>query len=137
MKLADFGLSKRLVEGTKLNTRAGTESYMAPEIAGYLRIDPRAPSSEYSAVVDLWALGCIVYRLVTGHVPFPIVRNLIDYCEGRFPFPEDELSDMTVKGARFIQELLRPYPKDRPSARQACEHPWIRGKRRRRYILSL
>ena len=38
MKLADFGLSKRLTNTTGYNTRAGTQSYMAPEILDFLNL---------------------------------------------------------------------------------------------------
>jgi serine/threonine protein kinase len=125
VKLADFGLSKRLIEGTGLYTRAGTQSYMAPEVLNYL--EQGLSSSNYTNAVDLWALGCIVYRLVTGVVPFPPGTSLVKYCGDKSLFPYDDLFDSGIKskGAKFIRQLLATHPNDRPSASQALQHEWI------------
>ncbi|HEX6482952.1 MAG TPA: protein kinase [Ktedonobacteraceae bacterium] len=61
--LADFGLAKSL-EGasdlTQLGTLLGTPEYMAPELAD----GPATTSS------DIYALGVLLYQMVTGRVPF-------------------------------------------------------------------
>jgi len=99
-------------------------AYMAPEVQGFWEAD----SSAYSNAVDLWAFGCIMYRLVAGVVPFPQSRLLIDYCDGKVLFPEDALSEVTVKGARFIKHLLQANPKNRLTASEALQHPWVSGQ---------
>src|SRR5579883_3311960 len=65
-KLVDFGFS--FLEGTpaeerltRSGDRAGTPSYMAPE-----QIDGKAPTT----AVDVWALGVLLFQLVTGRLPF-------------------------------------------------------------------
>jgi len=63
-KLADFGLAKRLDQPGETQTGAvlGTPSYMAPEQAtGKKDIGPGA---------DIYALGAILYQLLTGRPPF-------------------------------------------------------------------
>jgi tetratricopeptide (TPR) repeat protein/tRNA A-37 threonylcarbamoyl transferase component Bud32 len=64
-KIADFGLAKRL-EGTNANTRTGaivgTPSYLSPEQA-LGRKDVGRPT-------DIFALGGILYELLTGRPPF-------------------------------------------------------------------
>jgi len=71
-KVLDFGLAKRVIEGSEEATRSeeslteagavlGTLSYMAPEV---LRGDPADARS------DLWALGVMLYHAVTGTLPF-------------------------------------------------------------------
>jgi WD40 repeat protein/Flp pilus assembly protein TadD len=64
-KITDFGLAKRLDgQGSKTQTGAilGTPSYMAPEQAGgHEAIGP---------ATDIYALGAILYELVTGRPPF-------------------------------------------------------------------
>ncbi len=64
-KIADFGLAKQLDDDTH-NTRTGmvvgTPSYMAPEQAkGKEVVGPPA---------DIWALGVLLYQLVTQKLPF-------------------------------------------------------------------
>jgi WD40 repeat protein len=62
-KVLDFGLACR-VEGDGLSHRGvilGTPAYMAPEQAAGAEIDGRA---------DLFALGCVLYRCLTGRAPF-------------------------------------------------------------------
>ena len=125
MKLADFGLSKRLTNTTGYNTRAGTQSYMAPEILDFL--NSYKPGSDYTDAVDIWSTGCIVYRLITGVVPFPRSTSLMKYCEDKSLFPYDALFDSGIKseGSKFLRQLLVAKPSARPSATQALNHNWI------------
>ncbi|KAG4433508.1 hypothetical protein IFR05_011017 [Cadophora sp. M221] len=125
IKLADFGLSKRLTDTTAFYTKSGTQSYMAPEILNYL--NGQDSSDQYTNSVDIWALGCIVYRLITGTVPFPLGKSLIKYCEDKSLFPYDALFDSGIKSecSKFLRQLLTAQPTDRPAASQALQHPWI------------
>ncbi len=64
VRVLDFGLA-RLTEYdeqlTDTNTLLGTAAYMAPEQARAETVDGRA---------DLFSLGCILYRMATGKMPF-------------------------------------------------------------------
>merc|ERR1711998_483804 len=67
MKLADFGLCKRTVtaEGEKkAKTFCGTPEYIAPEIL--LGQEKKA----YGKEVDWWALGTLLYGMLSGLPPF-------------------------------------------------------------------
>jgi serine/threonine-protein kinase len=67
VKLLDFGIAKLTEvndEGRKLTKTGmlfGTPEYMSPEQARGEKVDHR---------VDVYAMGCILYQMICGHVPF-------------------------------------------------------------------
>jgi serine/threonine-protein kinase len=65
-KIGDFGLARRLHGGagaTQTGTALGTPSYMAPEQA-------RGQVHSIGPATDVYALGAILYELLTGRPPF-------------------------------------------------------------------
>src|SRR3954451_15289887 len=62
--LTDFGLTKRAASGsamTKTGQMVGTVDYVAPEQVEGGSVDART---------DVYSLACVLYHLLTGHVPF-------------------------------------------------------------------
>jgi serine/threonine-protein kinase len=63
--VCDFGLAKLLRDRAQLTLTGqliGTLRYMAPEQARGLRV--------LTTAVDIWAIGAVLYELMTGHAPF-------------------------------------------------------------------
>jgi tRNA A-37 threonylcarbamoyl transferase component Bud32 len=63
LKVADFGVARYLEEDSKAGTIVGTTLYMAPEI---LRSSFSPDGAKYTAVVDLWSIGIVLYECVMG-----------------------------------------------------------------------
>ena len=62
VKIGDYGLAKLITpsQGTEHSESIGTCHYMAPEIG----------SGKYNKPIDIYAMGIILYEMLTGRVPF-------------------------------------------------------------------
>jgi formylglycine-generating enzyme required for sulfatase activity/serine/threonine protein kinase len=65
-RLADFGLARVLKSSQFSQTVAGTPEYMAPE----------AFLNERTEQADLWAVGVMLYQMLTGRLPFPLDERM-------------------------------------------------------------
>ena len=59
VKIIDFGLSEKYVLLSDYSSQCGTLYYMAPEVVG-------ATHGKISKSVDIWAVGVIMYHLLSG-----------------------------------------------------------------------
>lgn len=119
IKIADFGLAKLLSDESMMTTACGTPGYVAPEILH---------GNSYTSAVDLWSLGVIAYILLCGFPPFYDENNAalfaaIKACE--YDFPSPFWDDVSTGAKDLIQRLLVVKPKDRYSAQQVLDHPWV------------
>jgi serine/threonine protein kinase len=122
VKVLDFGLAKDLGAeatqeregglthsptfvggGTRAGVILGTAAYMSPEQARGQRVDAQA---------DIWALGCVLFEMLTGHQPFtgPTVTDVLAAVVRGEP-DWSALPPDTPAGARLL--LRRLLQKDR------------------------
>ncbi len=102
LKLSDFGLASVNASNkiTAAGKTAGTFLYMAPEQIRGQEITPRT---------DLYALGCVLFELVTGEVPFlgeTAGATLHLHCFSSPPRPTEKALDCPVQLERIILKLL-------------------------------
>jgi serine/threonine protein kinase/Tfp pilus assembly protein PilF len=113
-KVTDFGLAKQLdVESNETHSGVimGTPSYMAPEQAwGKSSRRPVGPPA------DLWALGAILYALLTGRPPFRAETGLdtIQQVRCEDPVPPSRLQPRVARDLETIcLKCLRKDPQRR------------------------
>ncbi|VUC21795.1 unnamed protein product [Clonostachys rosea] len=138
VKISDFGISKRAEEEvTAYRTFVGTRGYLAPEMLGiYSTADMDSISSSqtlddsshlYTVSVDLWALGAILYRLLTNEILFADPRDLAKYVTAGHPFPRTAALEFGASEAcvEFLENIMARSPNSRPSSSEALRHPWL------------
>jgi serine/threonine protein kinase len=130
VKILDFGIAKSLhdegAEVTGSDVLLGSPQYMSPEQArGSRRTDHRA---------DLWSLGAILYRAVTGVPAFDgvsAVDVIVHICTGPIPVASKVAPDLPPAIDAFFLRALARDPEDRfASAREMTEAAEISAGRR-------
>lgn len=115
-------------------TQCGTRYYMAPEI--YL-------GQNYTYKADLWSVGVIIFRLVTGMVFFsrlflsrlgktlfsqPPTYTVLSDANHTF-FDEQQYAQTMSKDLRsLLSELLQKNPNERISFEEFSMHPFLNEK---------
>jgi len=115
--LVDFGIAvcrPGNADATRLTSGGliGTPHYMSPEQAHGEVVDARA---------DLYALGCILYELVTGDPPFDGsgFEVLLAHLGRPAPAPSEKNPDVPESIDRLCAQLLAKKPDDRPASADA------------------
>ncbi|XP_051211121.1 putative cyclin-dependent kinase F-2 [Lolium perenne] len=139
VKICDLGLAMSLAMERQPYGRAGTASYMAPEVLLW--------KPDYDGRVDAWSLGCVMAEMLTGGdtlfefkgddarqllsifsvlgVPdWPGVTSLLGRQGSRLRelFPIETLSE---DGFQVLEGLLACNPRKRLTAAAALKLPWF------------
>ncbi|XP_048668004.1 inactive serine/threonine-protein kinase PLK5 isoform X8 [Marmota marmota marmota] len=106
VKIGDLGLATRLGPGGRCHrVLCGTPNLLAPEVVS---------RKGHSCPSDIWALGCIMYTVLTGTPPFAAASLSEMYqniCDGHYPEP----AHLSPNARRLIARLLAPDPAERPN----------------------
>jgi hypothetical protein len=111
VKILDFGLAQVGGENAQLTqtgTILGSPGYMAPEQIDGRPAEPRS---------DLFSLGCIIYRMATGQLPFQghDVMSVLWAVATKNPPPIRELNaTLPTAICDLVTQLLAKRPEERP-----------------------
>ena len=97
IKMADFGLAKRFDTESSFRTQTGTgmgtPDYAAPE-----QFDPNAPIDHR---VDIYALGVMIYEMITGQLPRGVWK------------PPSQRAEIAPQWDDIVSRAMQSDPKDR------------------------
>lgn len=113
VKLTDFGIAKNVVshhtnELTQADHTVGTVAYMSPE---------QLSGQELTRRSDIYALGILLYRMLTGRLPFTgdtMFEYMNQRMAGKFARPSSIVPDLPLEFDELIGEMLAQNPDDRP-----------------------
>lgn len=111
VKILDFGLVRleQDGDGRRRNSVVGTPTYMAPEQAAGLAADQRA---------DIFSLGVVLYRLLTGRLPFngQSTMEVLTALASETAPPVNALNaNVPAPLVELVQRMLSRDPTGRPS----------------------
>ncbi|XP_048196576.1 inactive serine/threonine-protein kinase PLK5 [Perognathus longimembris pacificus] len=106
VKIGDLGLAAKVGPGGHCHrVLCGTPNFLAPEVVS---------RKGHSCQSDIWALGCIMYTVLTGSPPFtgtPLSEMYQNIRDAHYPEP----AHLSPNARRLIARLLAPNPAERPS----------------------
>jgi len=121
--VADFGLAEYVTQ--PLSKPVGTPGYVAPEVVECLD-----RTWAYGIEVDMWAVGVILYIMLSGSPPFYSQDDdevFDQILAGDFDFPKSMWKNVSEEAVDLVKKLMTVDPKKRLTARQTLEHPWLAG----------
>lgn len=116
IRVIDFGLSNVFsASAPSLHSSCGSPAYAAPEMIR---------GQHYTAAVDIWSIGVLLYALVTGNLPFEDsnirkVLHKVTHVEPMYP------SYLTPNLVDLLQRLLNKNQQTRITIDGIKQHPWF------------
>ncbi|XP_063637140.1 MAP kinase-interacting serine/threonine-protein kinase 1 isoform X5 [Pan troglodytes] len=150
VKICDFDLGSGMklnnsctpITTPELTTPCGSAEYMAPEVVEVFTDQ----ATFYDKRCDLWSLGVVLYIMLSGYPPFVghcgadcgwdrgevcrVCQNKLfeSIQEGKYEFPDKDWAHISSEAKDLISKLLVRDAKQRLSAAQVLQHPWVQGE---------
>jgi serine/threonine protein kinase len=141
IKIVDFGCGQVTVGDSRTPSRddleskvgiANTPAYCPPEI-----LDKKRKGDHIEPAFDMWALGVILYIMLTGVHPFDLYGNASDEeIESQIlsrhtpPLRNSPMTAHLSKDAiEVIEKLISWDPEKRTTALELLQNPWVHGEK--------
>ena len=123
VKICDFKkaliVNEMTMNDIRKNKTAMTPCYTAPELF--------SENGIYSFKTDLWALGCIMYEMALGQVPFfeeRVNKLIMKIISDEVNFNKKQFSQYSMEFMEVIKKLLEKDPAQRPSWGEIENYPF-------------
>lgn len=119
IKIVDFGIAGVCKNNQKEKTDAGTLSYMPPEVIS-------GTKNEAGPGIDIWALGCMIYAMVIGVMPFTgddedeLANSIL---KKKLKFRNEKPLSKEFKD--LVSKILTKDPETRINMFDLQNHPWM------------
>ena len=118
IKLIDFSSSAKLINGSEMGDSVGNLKYISPEVF----------TGKYNESRDIWSVGIIMYKLLTGVFPFENqnilkLKALIEI--SNVDYEKYPLNKVNKECIDLLQKLLKK-DKGRINAKDALNHIWFK-----------
>lgn len=121
LKLCDFGFAKLKSGMERVNTICGSPLYMAPELL---------EEKTYTDIVDVWAIGMILYEMLYGNHPYAKCRDIDDlknFSQQDIKIPPENTKNKNIneKCIELLKKMLNKDENKRIALKELFTDPWI------------
>eukprot|EP01103_Thecamoeba_quadrilineata_P001442 TRINITY_DN1129_c0_g1_i1.p1 TRINITY_DN1129_c0_g1~~TRINITY_DN1129_c0_g1_i1.p1 ORF type:complete len:1203 (-),score=327.68 TRINITY_DN1129_c0_g1_i1:664-4272(-) len=135
VKLVGFGVATQLsTEKDKARTFVGTPYWMAPEV-----IEAKSGIASYDEKADIWALGITCIELAEVNPPLSDVTpmRVLFQIPARDPPQLQNPSQWSPNFSNFLSLCLQKDPRQRKSARELLQHPFVQNCKDKAILVDL